>query len=83
MTSPMILAAIPALNEETAIGSVVLRAKLHADTVLVIDDGSHDKTARIIRILSNGLSRITMKRNTRRGEAEDSGYSGWPRSLFS
>lgn len=43
----MIVAAIPALNEETAIGSVVLRAKQHVDTVLVIDDGSYDKTARI------------------------------------
>jgi glycosyltransferase involved in cell wall biosynthesis len=41
----MILAAIPAYNEEIAIGSVVLRAKKHAGTVLVIDDGSSDATA--------------------------------------
>jgi glycosyltransferase involved in cell wall biosynthesis len=41
----MILAAIPAYNEEIAIGSVVLRAKKHVDAVLVIDDGSSDATA--------------------------------------
>jgi glycosyltransferase involved in cell wall biosynthesis len=46
----MILAAIPALNEEVAIGSVVLRAKNHVDRVLVIDDGSDDKTARIAEL---------------------------------
>jgi len=46
----MILAAIPALNEEIAIGSVVLRAKAHADTVLVVDDGSYDKTSRVARL---------------------------------
>ena len=50
----MILAAIPALNEETAIGSVVLRAKQHVDTVIVIDDGSHDKTARIAELAGVG-----------------------------
>jgi glycosyltransferase involved in cell wall biosynthesis len=41
----MILAAIPAYNEEIAIGSVVLRAKKYVDAVLVIDDGSSDATA--------------------------------------
>lgn len=43
----MILAAIPALNEEIAIGSVILRAKNHADKVLVIDDGSYDRTSEV------------------------------------
>ena len=46
----MILAAIPAYNEEVAIGSVVLRAKKYADTVLVIDDGSSDATAKIAEL---------------------------------
>ena len=63
----MILAAIPALNEETAIGSVVLRAKLHADTVLVIDDGSHDKTARVAELA--GAIVIRHDRNMGKGMA--------------
>jgi glycosyltransferase involved in cell wall biosynthesis len=43
------LAAIPCFNEEIAIGSVVLMARLHADEVLVIDDGCTDGTAKVAR----------------------------------
>jgi len=38
------IVAIPAYNESRFIGSVVLSAKQYADLVLVIDDGSTDKT---------------------------------------
>ncbi|PKK86281.1 MAG: glycosyltransferase family 2 protein [Thermoplasmata archaeon HGW-Thermoplasmata-1] len=41
------LVAIPAFNEEVAIGSVVLRSLPLADCVLVVDDGSADSTAAI------------------------------------
>jgi glycosyltransferase involved in cell wall biosynthesis len=44
---PRVVAAIPAYNEETSIGSVVLRTKKHVDEVVVIDDGSTDETAEI------------------------------------
>jgi glycosyltransferase involved in cell wall biosynthesis len=43
----MILAAIPAYNEEIAIGSVILRTKKYVDKVLVIDDGSTDSTSTV------------------------------------
>jgi len=39
------LAAIPAFNEEVAIGSVILRCSKYVDDVLVVDDGSEDRTA--------------------------------------
>jgi glycosyltransferase involved in cell wall biosynthesis len=46
----MIIAALPAYNEEIAIGSVVLRAKRHVDRVIVIDDGSSDATALVAEL---------------------------------
>jgi glycosyltransferase involved in cell wall biosynthesis len=63
----MILAAIPALNEETAIGSVVLRAKRHVDTVIVIDDGSTDATSKIAKLA--GAEVIRHDYNQGKGEA--------------
>ena len=47
--NPNTLAIIPCFNEESTIGSVVLRAKRHVNQVLVVDDGSTDDTARIAR----------------------------------
>jgi glycosyltransferase involved in cell wall biosynthesis len=42
-----IIAAIPCLNEERLIGSVVIKARKYVDKVIVIDDGSTDATAEI------------------------------------
>ena len=42
-----ITALLPAFNEEISIGSVVLRARQYADRVVVIDDGSSDRTAEV------------------------------------
>lgn len=42
-----ILATIPCLNEEISIGTVVLQTKCYANDVLVVDDGSHDNTAKV------------------------------------
>ncbi|HEX6386682.1 MAG TPA: response regulator, partial [Anaerolineae bacterium] len=46
---PPIVAVIPAFNEERFIGSVVLKARKYAQTVIVIDDGSSDATAQVAR----------------------------------
>lgn len=48
--SPRLLAIIPALNEEASVGNVVAGARrcLGAD-VLVVDDGSQDRTAEVAR----------------------------------
>ncbi len=44
---PLIVAAIPAYNEEKTIAKLVLEAQKHVDVVLVCDDGSKDMTAEI------------------------------------
>jgi glycosyltransferase involved in cell wall biosynthesis len=43
------MVGIPCYNEEVAIGSLVLRASQYADQVVVLDDGSTDKTAEVAR----------------------------------
>ena len=55
------LAVIPCFNEETTIGSVIIRAKRHVNKVLVVDDGSIDDTARVAK--EAGAVVITHKKN--------------------
>jgi glycosyltransferase involved in cell wall biosynthesis len=53
---------IPAYNEELTIGSVVLRARMFSDNVIVVDDGSSDRTsetasmagAKVLKMEKNG-----------------------------
>jgi len=45
-----IVAILPALNEEVSIGSVVLRTRRYADRVIVVDDGSSDRTAEVAEL---------------------------------
>lgn len=68
-----LLVAIPAYNEEVAIGSVVARAKVYADKVIVVDDGSKDKTAEVARLV--GAEVITHEKN--------GGYGAAIRTCFS
>ncbi len=47
----MIIAGIPAYNEEKTIAKVILLAQKHVDSVVVCDDGSQDLTADIAKKL--------------------------------
>ncbi|MFO7169246.1 MAG: glycosyltransferase family 2 protein [Chloroflexota bacterium] len=46
---PRTVALIPAYNEERFIGSLVLAARSYVDQVIVVNDGSHDRTSEIAR----------------------------------
>jgi len=47
---PTIIVGMPAYNEEKYIGSVILQARQFADEVVVVDDGSSDRTAQVARL---------------------------------
>jgi len=68
-----IVAILPAFNEEVSIGSVVLLAKQHADRVIVVDDGSHDRTAEVAELA--GAEVIRHPENRGKGAALKTGFS--------
>src|SRR5258707_12072187 len=45
-----VVVIIPAFNEERNVGSVVLRLRQLFDTVIVVDDSSHDATEDVSRL---------------------------------
>jgi glycosyltransferase involved in cell wall biosynthesis len=63
---------LPAYNEEIAIGSMVHLAKLYADNVIVVDDGSSDRTAEVAR--KAGAEVIVHKVNKGKGKALKTGF---------
>lgn len=67
-----ILVAIPAYNEASSIGDVVRSAQVHADAVLVVDDGSTDETATVAE--SAGAEVIRHEKNE--------GYGGALKTAF-
>ncbi len=68
----VVVAGIPAFNEEKTIARVVLEAQKYADIVVVCDDGSADMTAKIAERL--GAVVVRHKHN--------SGYGAAMQSLF-
>tara|TARA_B110001454_G_scaffold215860_1_gene238043 strand:- start:646 stop:1518 length:873 start_codon:yes stop_codon:yes gene_type:complete len=63
----MILACIPAFNEEARLGDVIIEAKKYVDSVVVCDDGSSDNTSKIV--VSHGAELITHSKNLGKGAA--------------
>ncbi len=69
---PSITALLPAYNEEISIGSVVLRTKQYADRVIVIDDGSSDRTAEVAALAGAEVLRHEVNRG--KGAALKTGF---------
>src|SRR5437762_10700575 len=68
-------AVIPAYNEEKHIGDVVRRTRQKLDDVLVVDDGSRDKTAD--RAREAGAKVIIHPQNRGKGETIKTGLRHW------
>jgi len=68
-----ITAVIPAFNEEKTIGRVVEKAMKHAGIVIVVDDGSVDRTAEIAA--AAGAHVIRFPRNGGKGNALGTGLT--------
>lgn len=69
-TSPQnITVVLPAYNEEVSIGSIVFLTRFYADNVIVVDDGSVDRTAEVAR--KAGAEVIVHEANTGKGSPQD------------
>lgn len=64
---------LPAYNEEIAIASMILLSKQYAQEVIVIDDGSTDRTAEIAEIA--GATVLHHKTNQGKGVALKTGFT--------
>jgi len=71
-TCPFAVVA-PAYNEALVIGSVVLLAKKHTDRVIVVDDGSTDRTAETARLA--GADVVRMPQNGGKAKAVMAGFA--------
>lgn len=66
------IAIIPTYNEEVAIGSIVLRTLQYVDKVLIVNDGSDDKTEEVAKLA--GAEVINHTKNLGKGEALKSAF---------
>ena len=68
-----VVVVIPAFNEERFIGSVVVQAKSYAESVIVVDDGSSDKTAEVA--VAAGALVVQHETNKGKGGALNTGFA--------
>ncbi len=67
-----VTAIIPTYNEELAIGSVIITTEKHVDHVIVVDDGSTDRTVEIAKLA--GAEVIEHQENLGKGAALKTGF---------
>ena len=71
--SQQLIAIIPAYNEELVIGTVVLETRKHVDQVIVVDDGSTDRTAEVAALA--GAEVISLEKNRGKAQAMMAGFA--------
>jgi len=71
-TQGKVIAAIPCLNEEAFIGDIVTKTQKYVDKVIVIDDGSIDRTSEIAK--AAGAEVIRHEKRKGAGAATRSGF---------
>lgn len=71
--SGLVIALIPAFNEERFIGSMVLAARAYVDYVIVVDDGSADQTQAIAELAGAMVIRHTV--NLGKAAAVNTGFA--------
>lgn len=59
-----VIVGLPAYNEEKAVAGIVLQAKEYADEVIVVDDGSTDRTSTMAKL----AGAVTIKHENNRGK---------------
>jgi len=64
--SSIVIALVPAYNEERTIGQVVTLASAYVDFVIVVDDGSTDRTAAVVE---SALAKVLSVPHRGKGEA--------------
>ena len=67
------VAIIPAYNEEVALGSIILRTLQYVDEVIIVNDGSDDKTVDVAKLA--GAEIINHATNLGKGEELKPGFS--------
>ncbi|MGB9927133.1 MAG: glycosyltransferase family 2 protein [Methanosarcina sp.] len=70
--SKNVAVVLPAYNEEEAIGTIALLSRLHANEIIVVDDGSKDKTSEIARLA--GADVIVHEKNLGKARALETGF---------
>ncbi|AKB16441.1 glycosyltransferase family 2 protein [Methanosarcina thermophila] len=68
-----ITVVLPAYNEEVSIGSIVLLTSQYADNVIVVDDGSSDRTAEVAG--KAGAEVVRHETNRGKGAALKTGFT--------
>ncbi len=70
---PVVIAVIPAFNEERFIASVVINTLQYVERVIVVDDGSSDQTAMLARMAGADVVRCPV--NGGKGQALNAGFA--------